>query len=219
MLKSGIRMILLIIAISIAAFFIMEISPIDPLQTNIGQTALGIMSQEQIEKLQNYWGTNENAVKRYIEWITDFISGDMGISLLYRQPVYHVITQRLTNSIWILCIAWLLSGIFGVALGIISATKEGSILDKVIKGIAILFSSTPVFWFALIVLMIFSVWLKLSIRQLNLVKSLKGNSLRNLKSRLQKFVRFAKVKFRLMQLNAAIVHQIFRVRNRNKKHS
>ena len=55
MLKSGIRMILLIIAISIAAFFIMEISPIDPLQTNIGQTALGIMSQEQIEKLQNYW--------------------------------------------------------------------------------------------------------------------------------------------------------------------
>ena len=153
MLKSGIRMILLIIAISIAAFFIMEISPIDPLQTNIGQTALGIMSQEQIEKLQNYWGTNENAVKRYIEWITDFISGDMGISLLYRQPVYHVITQRLTNSIWILCIAWLLSGIFGVALGIISATKEGSILDKVIKGIAILFSSTPVFWFALIVLM------------------------------------------------------------------
>ena len=160
MLKSGIRMILLIIAISIAAFFIMTISPIDPLQTHIGQPALGIMSQEQIEKLQNYWGTNENAVKRYIKWITDFISGDMGTSLLYRQPVYHVITQRLTNSIWILCIAWLLSGIFGVTLGIISATKEGSILDKVIKGIAILFSSTPVFWFALIILMIFSVWLK-----------------------------------------------------------
>ena len=72
-LKSGIRMILLILAISIAAFFLMTISPIDPLQTNVGQTALGIMSQEQIEQLQMYWGTNENVVERYLTWIKDFI--------------------------------------------------------------------------------------------------------------------------------------------------
>ncbi len=159
-LKNGIRMVLLIIAISIAAFFLMTISPIDPLQTNIGQTALGIMSQEQIEQLQNYWGTNKNVVERYLEWIKDFISGNMGISLLYRQPVYDVIVQRLLNSIWILLASWLLSGILGVTFGIIAGIKEGSILDSIIKDIAILFSSTPIFWFALIVLMIFAVWLK-----------------------------------------------------------
>ena len=159
-LKNGIRMVLLIIAISIAAFFLMTISPIDPLQTNIGQTALGIMSQEQIEQLQNYWGTNKNVVERYLEWIKDFISGNMGISLLYRQPVYDVIVQRLLNSIWILLTSWLLSGILGVTFGIIAGIKEGSILDSIIKDISILFSSTPIFWFALIVLMIFAVWLK-----------------------------------------------------------
>lgn len=153
-------MILLLLAISIAAFFLMTFSPIDPLQTNVGQTALGIMSQEQIEQLQAYWGTNENAVERYLTWIKDFISGDMGTSLLYRQPVYDVIRQRLLNSIGILLFAWLLSGIFGVILGMIAGTREGSIVDNSIKGIAILLSSTPVFWFALIILLIFSVWLK-----------------------------------------------------------
>lgn len=159
-LKSGIRMILLILAISIAAFFLMTISPIDPLQTNVGQTALGIMSQEQIEQLQMYWGTNENVVERYLTWIKDFIFGDMGTSLLYRQPVHDVIVQRLFNSMGILLCAWLLSGIFGVILGMLAGANEGSIVDTSIKGIAILFSSTPVFWFALIVLLLFSVWLK-----------------------------------------------------------
>lgn len=159
-LKSSIRMILIIFAISAAAFFMMSISPVDPLETNIGQTALGTMSQEQIEKLQEYWGKTEAPLERYLKWLKDFISGDMGTSLLYRQPVYDVVKQRLSHSIWILAISWGLSGIFGIILGIVSAVKKGSFYDNIIKGTAILFSSTPVFWFALLLLLLFSVWLK-----------------------------------------------------------
>ena len=113
-------MFLLIIAVSIAAFLLMTYSPIDPLQTNVGQTALGIMSQEQIEKLEAYWGSTLPPLTRYIQWAKDFFSGDMGISLLYRQPVSDIISQRLSNSIWILSAAWILSGVFGIILGMLA---------------------------------------------------------------------------------------------------
>jgi len=156
-----IRMILLIFFVSAAAFMLVSISPIDPLQANVGQAALGSMSQEQIEKLQVYWGVGEPPVERFLAWAGDFFRGDMGISLLYRQPVSKVIGVKLVNSLWLMTIAWILSGIMGFILGILSGIREGSFLDKLIKGYSLLIASTPAFWLALVFLMIFSVWLKL----------------------------------------------------------
>ncbi len=159
--KQMIRMILLIFFVSAAAFMLVSISPIDPLQANVGQAALGSMSQEQIEKLQVYWGVGEPPVERFLAWAGDFFRGDMGISLLYRQPVSKVIGVKLVNSLWLMTIAWILSGIMGFILGILSGIREGSFLDKLIKGYSLLIASTPAFWLALVFLMIFSVWLKL----------------------------------------------------------
>ncbi len=159
--KQMIRMILLIFFVSAAAFMLVSISPIDPLQANVGQAALGTMSQEQIEKLQVYWGVGEPPVERFLAWAGDFFRGDMGISLLYRQPVSKVIGVKLVNSLWLMTIAWILSGIMGFILGILSGIREGSFLDKLIKGYSLLIASTPAFWLALVFLMIFSVWLKL----------------------------------------------------------
>ena len=79
------------LAVSIAAFVLMTASPIDPLKANVGQTALGSMSQEQIAKLEEYWGVGKPPVQRYLAWFRDFVRGDMGVSLLYRQKVTKVI--------------------------------------------------------------------------------------------------------------------------------
>ena len=57
--KNVIRMFLLLFFVSAAAFVLVSVSPIDPLQANVGQAALGSMSQEQIGKLQAYWGVGE----------------------------------------------------------------------------------------------------------------------------------------------------------------
>ncbi len=160
MVSNGIRMILLVIVTSIVTFMLMKASPIDPLQANIGQAALGSMSQEQIAKLQEYWGVGASPVKQYISWGMDFIKGDMGISLLYRQPVADIIWVKLSNSFFVMAIAWIISGILGFMLGIVSGMKEGKWVDKWIKGYCIVISSTPVFWLALLLLMVFGVWLK-----------------------------------------------------------
>ena len=116
-LKNFVKMVLLIFAVSIAAFALMTVSPVDPLQANVGQAALGSMSQEQIAKLEEYWGVGEPPVQRYLAWLKDFLKGDMGVSLLYRQDVAKVIAVKLGNSLFLMIIAWVLSGIIGFALG------------------------------------------------------------------------------------------------------
>ena len=159
--KQFFRMVLLVVVVSIVTFVLMKASPIDPLQANVGQAALGSMSQEQIEKLQEYWGVNTPPVKQYLEWAKDFIKGDMGVSLLYRQPVTKVIGVKLGNSLFLMIFAWVLSGILGIILGVIAGMNRGKTVDKGIKGYCLVISSTPTFWLALLLLMIFSVWLKL----------------------------------------------------------
>lgn len=153
-------MILLLFVVSIVTFALVSISPIDPLQANVGQAALGSMSTEQIEKLETYWGVNEPPVQRYINWAKDFIKGDMGVSLLYRQSVLEVIGVKLSNSLLLMLIAWLISGLLGFLLGILAGVFRGTWVDKLIKGYSLLIASTPVFWLALLLLLIFSVWLK-----------------------------------------------------------
>ena len=159
-LKNFIRMVLLLAAVSMVAFFLVSVSPIDPLQANIGQAALGSMSAEQIAKLEAYWGVGVPPVERYLSWASDFLKGDLGVSLLYRHPVTEVLAVKLQNSLWLMALAWVISGVTGFVLGMISGLKKGSFTDKVIKGYSLLIASTPAFWLALVLLMVFAVWLK-----------------------------------------------------------
>ena len=157
--KKLIRMALLLLGVSLAAFLLMSASPLDPLQTNVGQAALGTMSQEQVAKLEEYWGVNDPPVQRYLGWLGDFVRGDMGTSLLYRQPVSQVIGQRLQNSLWLMAFAWVFSGVLGLILGVLAGANRGSLVDKGPRGHCLLISSPPTFWLALVLRIVFAVWL------------------------------------------------------------
>lgn len=153
-------MILLLIAVSIVTFALVSASPIDPLQANVGQAALGSMSEAQREKLRSYWGADEPPVQRYFNWAKDAVRGDFGTSLLYRQSVVSVIAVKLANSMYLMGMAWLISGLLGFLLGVLAGVFRGRLPDKIIKGYSLLIASTPAFWLALLLLMIFGVWLK-----------------------------------------------------------
>ena len=157
--KKLVRMALLLLGVSLTAFALMTASPLDPLQTNVGQAALGSMSQEQIARLEAYWGADTPPVQRYLGWLGDVLRGEFGVSLLYRQPVLKVIGQRLSCSLWLLIFSWVLSGVLGLFLGLVAGSRRGQWPDKLVRGGCLLLSSTPAFWLALLLLMVFSVWL------------------------------------------------------------
>ena len=157
--KKLLRAALLLLGVSLAAFLLLCASPMDPLQTNVGQVALGSMSQEQVANLEAYWGVDQPPVERYLGWLSSVLQGDFGTSLLYRQPVLSVIGQRLGNSLWLLVSAWAISGVLGLALGMAAGAFRGRWPDRLIRGWCLLISSTPAFWLAILLLLVFSVWL------------------------------------------------------------
>ena len=160
-LKKLTRMLLLLLAVSAVTFTLVSLSPIDPLQANVGQAALGAMSGEQRERLEAYWGVNEPPVRRYLNWLGDALRGELGTSLLYRRPVTEVIGEKLQSSLLLLAVSWLLSGLLGLLLGVIAGANAGGWPDKLIRGYCLTIASTPVFWLALLLLLIFAVWLGL----------------------------------------------------------
>ncbi len=157
--KKLIRIALLLLGVSFVTFLLMSASPLDPLQTNVGQVALGSMSQEQVEALLAYWGVDTPPLTRYAGWLGDVLKGDFGTSLLYRRPVLEVVGERLSSSLILLLSAWLLSGILGLILGVVAGAFRGRLPDRLIRGYCLVISSTPAFWLAILLLLIFSVWL------------------------------------------------------------
>ncbi|MDR0901033.1 MAG: ABC transporter permease, partial [Methanobrevibacter sp.] len=89
----------------------------------------------------------------------NILRGDLGISLIYRIPVIDVIMDRFPASLVLMLTSWVISGIFGFFLGVIAGMKRGTWYDKIIKGYSYILLSAPTFWIALLLLMVFSVYL------------------------------------------------------------
>lgn len=157
LLHSMIRLACLLLAVSAVSFFMMAISPVDPLQTNVGQAALGSMSPEQIRQLEAYWGAGVPAGKQFFDWFSGILRGDFGISLLYRRPVLAVIWEKASASLWVMMLAWLFSGVVGAGMGIFAAAKREKLADRLITGYCMVIAGTPAFWLALMLLLLFSV--------------------------------------------------------------
>ena len=71
--KRFMRLLLFLAAVSAASFFLLSLSPVDPLKSNVGQAALGSMSQEQIKRLEAYWGVGVPAGRRFLFWLSGFL--------------------------------------------------------------------------------------------------------------------------------------------------
>lgn len=157
--KQIIKFIVLIFAVSIVAFFLVGVSPIDPVQANVGQTAYLNMSEVKRAQLAEYWGVNTPIWERYGHWLASALQGDFGMSLRYNAPVATVIATRFAHSAALMIVAWMISGVLGFVLGVIAGIFKGRWPDRIIKGYCYLLASTPTFWLALVFLIVFAVWL------------------------------------------------------------
>ncbi len=154
-----IRFTLLIFAVSFVSFALISASPIDPVQANVGQAAYVSMSEAKRAQLAEYWGTGTPLLERYANWLAAFVQGDMGTSLRYNAPVAEVIASRALNSLALMGVAWLVSGVLGFVMGVVAGVYRGRLADRIIKGYCFVLASVPTFWLGLLVLMVFSVQL------------------------------------------------------------
>lgn len=158
-MRNTLKFVLLMFAISIVTFALVGLSPIDPVQANVGQAAYAGMGEAQKAALASYWGSDLPIWERYLNWLSSALRGDLGTSLRFNAPVAEVLATRSLNTLALMAIAWIVSGVLGFALGVVAGVHPGSKLDSFVKGYCFVLASTPTFWLALVVLIVFSVWL------------------------------------------------------------
>ena len=160
-LRKLLRLILLLAAVAVFSFVLVSLSPIDPVDAYIGADVLQI-SPEQRDLIAERWGLNEPMTTRFFLWLKQFIQGNLGTSMIFNQPVTTVIANRFNASLQMMAAAWFLSGLFGLILGVLAGAKEGSLLDRAIRFYAYTLASSPTFWVALLLLIFFSVTLRVT---------------------------------------------------------
>ena len=154
-----VRFALLMLAVGLVVFALVSMSPIDPVQANVGQAAYVNMSEAKRAQLASYWGGDVPFWERFANWAGALLQGDMGTSLRFNAPVSEVVAHRAANSLALMGIAWLLSGVLGFVLGVAAGARRGGALDRVVRSYCFLLASTPTFWLGLLILMVFAVQL------------------------------------------------------------
>lgn len=151
------KVAVLMLLVSIATYILVSNSGINPIDAYIGADTS--ISPQQYANIVAHWGLDKSPVERFFVWFSHIIRGDFGTSMLYRRPVLDVIAEKFQASLILMGVAWVFSGIIGFGLGIIAGVFKGRWLDRIIKTACLIMISAPVFWIALLLMMVFSVWL------------------------------------------------------------
>lgn len=145
-------------------FFLPRMMPGDPFTTTsaeeVGEEII-VMTEEQHLYYMNYYGLDRPLYEQFLVYIKNLMTGNLGRSIYYKMPVSDVILLRLPWTMLIVVGATVISTIFGVVLGTLSAKNRKKGSDKVMMTGMIAFAEIPSFLLGLILLLIFSVYLRL----------------------------------------------------------
>tara|TARA_B110000263_G_scaffold45597_1_gene37641 strand:+ start:80 stop:997 length:918 start_codon:yes stop_codon:yes gene_type:complete len=159
-LKRSILAILVALTVSMISFSLLYISS-DPAIAMAGETA----SDADIEAIRELYGFDRPIVVQYWEWLKKAVSGDLGKSYYFRTDVSHLIAERLPTTMTLGLCAIIFAIGLAVPLGVASAIRPNSIIDRVALFLSVMGQALPSFWFALILIVLFSVnlrWLPVS---------------------------------------------------------
>lgn len=141
------------IALSILAFSLGYLFPGDPLQNFTG---LRNISAEQMPQLMAEYRMNDGYIQQYLAYLERIINGNWGLSFASQQPLLQEVQPLIPATLELAAYALLTSFFIGIPLGIVAAIKPDGALSKLISAIAVAGYSLPVFWLALLLIMIFS---------------------------------------------------------------
>jgi peptide/nickel transport system permease protein len=142
---------------SLVVFTVLEILPGDPAHLMLGINA----TPDAVEALRVEMGLNQPVVWRYFSWIGGLLTLDFGRSYTYSVPVLELVSDRIVVSLPLALLALFLSTAIAIPVGIFSAERRGRAADTASMGAAQLGVAIPNFWFALLLVYVFAVWLRL----------------------------------------------------------
>ncbi|MAY60789.1 MAG: glutathione ABC transporter permease GsiC [Rhizobiales bacterium] len=143
--------------LTIIVFVIMSMIPGDPATAILGSYA----TPENVEKLNRDLGLDKSMVQQYFIWIGNLLHGDLGRSYSLNKPVLEEVLTRFNATLILAGTALVICSILGLIAGVISAVRQFGLADKVITFIVLIGISAPSFWLGLILILLFTVKIKL----------------------------------------------------------
>ncbi|MDM8127956.1 ABC transporter permease [Paraclostridium benzoelyticum] len=156
-IKRLLNMIPMLFFITIISFILMHLAPGDPLQAYISPD----MNVEDIERIRESLGLNDPIIVQYFKWLFNTIQGNLGYSMVNSKPVLDLILERLGPTILLSGSALIISIMISIPVGLISGYKKNSIIDKVLNVVSYIGISIPSFWFAMMLIYVFSIKLNI----------------------------------------------------------
>ncbi len=137
-----------------AVFWMIKLAPGDPLDLLLAGNP--DMSPEHVEHIKSLYGFDQPIYEQYARWLFQVAQGNLGFSRTYSRPITSILPERLWNTLILTGSSLVLSLLIAIPIGIYTALKQYSILDNVFSFLAFFGISMPIFWFALILIYIFS---------------------------------------------------------------
>jgi peptide/nickel transport system permease protein len=154
--KRLLMLIPVLLGASILVFSLIHLAPGDPARTIAGEHA----SIQTIERIQEKYGLNKPLPTQYWIWLKQALQGDFGRSIVSNEFVSKEIWDRFPNTVELTILAMIIAVGVGIVAGIISASRQYSLLDYSVMGVALFGVSMPVFWLGIMLMMIFGVFLR-----------------------------------------------------------
>lgn len=145
-----------IIGITLVVFIVLHLSG-DPVELLVPPSA----SRADMDRLREEMGFNDPLLVQYGRFLKGIAKGDFGMSYNYNEPALDVVMERIPATVRLTAVALAISLLLGIPAGIISAIKRNSRLDAFIRSLALLGQCLPAFWLGIMLIMLFSVKLKL----------------------------------------------------------
>lgn len=149
----------LLLGIVTVVFFIMHLAPGDPLAEMEERLAARNVDPAVIERVREQYGLNDPLGMQYVNWLGDLARGDLGTSIRYGRPVSALIAEALPFTLQLTVLALFFDALIGIPLGVMSAVRRGSGLDRGVTLAALVVYAVPGFWLGLMLILVFSVGL------------------------------------------------------------
>ena len=158
LIRRLLQSIVVVFGVSIVAFGMTFLTG-DPTEVILGAGA-DQMTVQQIEEFRVKMGFDRPWYVQYLDFVGKALQGDFGYSFIRHQPAFEVITQRLPATIQLSAFALVISIVFSIPLGVISATRSNTLLDYFVTIVALVGQSVPSFWLGILLILLFGVYLR-----------------------------------------------------------
>jgi peptide/nickel transport system permease protein len=150
--------IIVVFGVSVAAFGMTFLTG-DPTEVILGEGA-DRMTVEQIQEFRVKMGFDRPWYIQYLSFVGKALNGEFGYSFIRHKPAYEVITERLPATIELAAVAFVISIVFSIPFGVLSATMPNSAIDYAVTVMALVGQSIPSFWLGILLILFFGVDLK-----------------------------------------------------------